>query len=186
MIHTNNLIKVADDIWCIDEYHPFCRGITPNDFDKAIMNIKDYEADDWKVRNQKKAENFFLNKLEDIIDTDYQSDIVVCYIPPSKANAKSHIGNIASRLCNRLGLIDGTDCLVRTHTINQAHISGDRSAGRQKNSLAIKNKHLLKNASVLLLDDVITSGNSMRDVMDMLINAGASEIIGLGMGITTH
>ncbi|WP_440977679.1 phosphoribosyltransferase [Sedimentibacter sp. LTW-03] len=187
MIYYDMVTWLTDNVGYIREYHPYWSNIGyQDDFDKKIMDLKGYEIEDWKVKKQKQAEKYFYNELQSIINFDYNRDILLCYIPRSKSNATSHIGNIAKKLCENHNhkLIDGTECFYRKHDLPEAHIHGERTPGRHKKSIEIINENLINNAHVLLLDDVITSGDTMGEFIDMLIRAGAKKIVGLGMGLS--
>ncbi len=183
MLLFNSLRCASKGIWYIRDYHPYNSG-KQDEFDRMIMNLKNYESEGWKQRKQKEAENHFFERLTKIINTNYPAKILVCYIPRSSVGAESHIGNVAKRLCLTMDLIDGTECLYRICNITTAHTTGIRNDGRHLRSIQIKNKHLIRNSSVLLLDDVITTGQSMSECGMLLLNEGAKEVIGLGMGLT--
>lgn len=181
-----NAIQLDTNIYYFIDYNPFYRvEAAPSYTDKKIMDLKNYDEEDWKIRKQNEAENYFLVLLQENIKLGFSEEIAVCYIPRSEINCESHIGKIAKKLCASNSFVDATNCIKRIKNIDVAHLNTVNREGRQKDSIDIKNIRLLKNATILLLDDVISSGHTMNEIIDMLIDIGAARVIGIGMGKTT-
>lgn len=176
--------QLRNNIYFLREYHPFSDN-KQDDFDRKIMNIKNYDTEDWKVKTQRQAEDYFYHELVNHLK-NCTPDLVLCYIPRSKVGATSHMQNITKRLCAQFNYIDGTDCLFRFKNISSAHNTGYRQPGRHLNSIILHNPEIIKGAKIVLLDDVITTGDSMDECMQILNQAHPQKIIGIGMGYTTH
>lgn len=188
VVHT--LFKFEEDIFYLSEYHPYHSSEIITDIDRKIMDLKNYDQEDWKVEKQEAAEDFFYKKLAYIInsniDTHILKKLVVCRVPRSEKNTENHIFNIAQRLCSELRLIDGTKCLIRFTSIQPAHNSGIRTSGRHLKSIVVNNPDIIKNSYILLLDDVITEGKAFEECKSLLLNAGAKEVTCIAMGRTTY
>jgi predicted amidophosphoribosyltransferase len=77
--------------------------------------------------------------------------------------------------------------LVRRHTsIQKLARGGNRNLHIHLDSIDIAAPNLVVGKAVLLLDDIATSGNSMIACQQRLLEAGASEVLGLVIGQTTH
>lgn len=174
----------VDSVYYLGEYMPFSHSHSPNDFDRKVMNIKNYEEEDWKVRKQIEAINYFTNILKTIVI----KDCVVCRIPRSESGShENHICTIARNLSRAKEYItDGTHCLNRFKTIQTAHISGIHSKEDHLRSLRVINPEIVKGKDILLLDDVITFGASMSACFELLEKVGAKSIVGLGMGLSNR
>jgi predicted amidophosphoribosyltransferase len=53
-------------------------------------------------------------------------------------------------------------------------------------SIKVVKPDLIKGRRVLLLDDVKTSGNSLIACKELLLKAGAKEVVMVALGRTTH
>ncbi len=181
-LHKFNNIE-GYDIFYFEEYIPRSHGSNPRTFDKQIMNLKDYtNNEEWKVRNQEKAEKFFIDRIMRVDLSDFD---LICRIPRSKVKKhQSHIGNIATRVSQLTEKHIATDYLVRFKDVGEAHTTGVRSYDNSINSIKIKDENLVKGKFILLLDDVTTSGNSMKACIDILQKSGAKKVVGLAMGKT--
>lgn len=76
-------------------------------------------------------------------------------------------------LCNNLIKIKWTK--------EQSHSNKIDRMINLKNSFQIKNANLIEGKKLLLVDDIITTGSTMKECSKVLINAGAKEIIGLAL-----
>ena len=50
-----------------------------------------------------------------------------------------------------------------------------------ENSFIIKDKEEVTNKKILLVDDIITTGSTMKECSKLLVNAGAKEVVGLAL-----
>lgn len=124
---------------------------------------------------------------------DYMSDKVktataIAVVPSSDASKgpNSGVHALADRLCDKLGLTNAGACLVRHTSIAKKATGGDRSIEVDLNSIRVEDNSLIKDQSVLLLDDVTTSGNSLLACRRLLLKAGAKEVKMVALGRTTH
>ena len=61
-------------------------------------------------------------------------------------------------------------------TAQQAGLSREERMRNLKNAFALKNNISVKGRSILLLDDVLTTGNTLQEASRMLLQAGAAEL----------
>jgi predicted amidophosphoribosyltransferase len=130
------------------------------------------------------AIQFFTNEL--IKKLNNLNDFTLCVVPPHEANNSiSGIKLISQILSQQKGGIDGTECVKRRFTIEPQHNSQSRlSIFELKNSLTIKEENLIKGKKVLLLDDISTTGNSLKATHDLLLQMGAEFVICIVLGRT--
>ena len=85
--------------------------------------------------------------------------------------------------------VDLTQALIQTRMKprKQRHCRTD--AQRRENIhgvYAVQNKGMIKNKNVILLDDVVTSGSTMKECAKKLFEAGARAVIGIALAKTVR
>jgi hypothetical protein len=80
---------------------------------------------------------------------------------------------------------NGTDVLVRTKTVTPKHLGGIRGdINYEMESLYVQDADLIRGKEVLLLDDVTTSGASLKAGKELLLRAGAKLVVPFALGET--
>jgi predicted amidophosphoribosyltransferase len=113
----------------------------------------------------------------------------VCLVVPSSTAGRHSDGLCAilervAKQDNRLKL--QATCLRRHTTIPKLSRGGAREVEVHLNSIDIPLPALVSGKAVLLLDDISTSGNSMVACRQLLLQAGATTVMALAIGKTTH
>lgn len=181
-LNTDLMYEFDEDIYYFDDYVPFSHGQQVSGFDKKIMDLKDYSTVDWKVNKQGESRRYFLRLLGNVFRENI-TDVVICRIPRSKMHVQeNHIYTICKDLCSQRDIIDGTKVLQRIADVDVAHLNGTRNMEKHLASIAVRNKELIRNKKVILVDDVITSGSTMYACKQLLLGAGARRVIGMAMG----
>jgi predicted amidophosphoribosyltransferase len=91
---------------------------------------------------------------------------------------------LAKQVASKIGAADGRDFLRRTVKIPKLAHGGDRSVQVHLNSLVAEQPHRYKGGRVLVIDDIMTSGNSFVAARRLLLDAGAEEVICVALGRT--
>jgi ComF family protein len=113
-----------------------------------------------------------------------QSEYILIPIPLDKRRLKSRGFNqaeeIAKELSSFLTIPLIADCLIKTkETIPQVELRAEKRRENIKGVFLVKNKNLIKDKKILLVDDVYTTGSTMEEAARVLKIAGAKEIIGI-------
>lgn len=104
-------------------------------------------------------------------------DTVAMYIPSSTKGVFSNCGKVVSNVASQIPwLVDGTSSIIRTETISSAHTNNAvrKDIYRQENTLDITMD--IKGKNIILFDDRCTSGNSARQVINLLYKLGAAKV----------
>jgi len=87
---------------------------------------------------------------------------------------------IAKELTNYLKIPLINDCLIKIReTPTQMELSGEERKENIKGVFLVKNKDLIQNKKILLVDDVYTTGSTMEECARILKEAGAKEVVGM-------
>ena len=97
--------------------------------------------------------------------------------------APSGIRTIAKRLCSH-PIIDGTEVISRAFEMPKKAIGGSRDLQAEIESLTVRNKSTVKGRQVLLLDDVTTTGTSLKAGKYLIERAGAKIVALLALAET--
>ena len=174
----------CNEIISLLKYHPYrvntIYGIKNNPFfDKTSGYMLDLKKGDPKMIKD-------LHKnLKSVLGTGFAISIVPSHIEKS-CNDNSPLSIVAKKLVKSNNLIDATNCLIRTKKIDKLSNGGNRSCSVHYNSICVKYPSIISNKSVLLLDDITTTGNSLNACKQLLLEAGASEVCMLAVAKTVN
>ena len=107
---------------------------------------------------------------------------LVCIPASSQAKTKARYEEFSSRLCKELGMINAYSHITVTEERLERHLGGT-STDTDKLSF---DKDFFKGKYVLLFDDVITRGDSMKTFKRKMESLGATVVGGLCLGRTKH
>jgi predicted amidophosphoribosyltransferase len=130
--------------------------------------------------------NYAVEKILPLLRMTIRNDIeiIICVIPSSnKGLEETSIRKIAKNICG-INRLDGTSCLVRKYTVPKKHLNGKRNISDEKKSISVENKHIIKDKIIVLLDDITTTGTSMKACTELLLEADAKKVFGLAIAQT--
>lgn len=139
-------------------------------FSGKILDLKD--------KKQQGVDYFFAN-----LDEALPSDVSICVIPSHKASSSNESG--IAMLARKLAINGRNDCvngIIRTRTIKKKAHGGERSLETERSSIALSESVDIKGKTVILLDDVSTTGTSMRAGAELLKRHGAYQVIKIVLG----
>lgn len=138
------------------------------------------------LKNRKApALNYFHGFLVEKLAAD-RFDVIAVVPSHDPANTESGARDLALRLVASRGLGDATSCLVRHTKIEKLAAGGSRALSIHLNSIEVANAEAIEGQRVLLLDDVMTSGNSLVAGRRLLLNAGAAGVRCIALAKTTY
>ncbi len=140
-----------------------------------IMDIK---------KSREAGLRYFEKIFAEIIKKPYFAIAVVPSHDPASVRSGLHI--LVSRINKNIGAVDGGDYLIRTKKIEKLATGGNRALSIHLDSMAANNAARFKNRRIMLLDDVLTSGNSMVAGRKVLLEAGAGDVTCIALSQTTY
>lgn len=177
MIFTEERLEGSNATGYIAEYYRYKIGGEKNPkwntFCGLILDLK-----------EKKASGllYFFRRVNPLI----AKDVVICTVPSSDPeNTQTGIRLLALQLCSA-GRLDGTACLVRTRKLEKASRGGPRSVDLHLETIQVSHEHIIRGAEVLLLDDVTTTGASIKACEQLLLAAGAGVVKTFALARTGH
>lgn len=125
----------------------------------------------------------YLDKIKGKIDL---KDIVIIPVPLHKRKFNQRGYNqselIASEISGYLNIGIINDCLLKIKsTKDQAKLEENKRFGNLKGVFLCAKPWLATGKKILLLDDVYTTGETMKECAKVLKEAGAKEVIGLAI-----
>lgn len=157
---------------------------------KAIWELKYYHR---RYLGKKLGQILYEFLIEDISDIRAMSlgrKIFVIPVPISKRKIKLRGYNqskmIAEGFCssNNENIFELRDNIIykKIETIPQAKISNrGKRLKNIKNTFGIKKQGLLEGRTVILIDDVITTGATMKEIIKILKKAKTKKVIGMAI-----
>jgi hypoxanthine phosphoribosyltransferase len=149
------------------------------------FNFTQYSSGIWDL---KKCEPSTIEAFTQYIASNLGNDFDCLAVVPSHHYGidNSGIKALSKEISRRKKLVDTTSCLIRHKAIERLATGGNRNIETHLTSIKVVNKELIEGKKVLLLDDVSTTGNSLKACKQLLIQAGAKTVKSFVLGKTTR
>ena len=171
-------------VYCHRPYHPWeVMGQRNPRFRRAtdgrLLDFKDQEGDGIK--------NGVADFHEVLAKLDLPKGMILVVMPGHEA-AASNGGRPLAFAVQKLvegddRFVDGTDVLLRGKSVPKRATSNERAINSHVASLKVKPPQL-RGATVVVLDDTASTGNSMDGARQVLLKAGAKRVAGVALGRT--
>jgi len=151
-----------------EQYHPkyVCRAPNPlhDDLSRMLLGMKEF--------NQA-----FIRYFADQLNGWLPGEVVICTAPSSNPaihhNGISQVGQILACHYNR---VDGTHVLRRCVDTRNVQ-RNTRTMRTHLNSIEVIDPNLIRDRTVVMLDDVTTHGHTLRACGGLLYEAGATRVL---------
>ena len=157
---------------------------------KVIWNLKYYHR---SYLGQKLGETLYNELLEDISDIQIYTaghPIWVIPVPISKSKTKIRGYNQAKKIavgfCSKgdkqIFNLKNNIIIKKVETIPQARITNrSRRLKNIQGAFKIKNSNEIKGKTIIVIDDVTTTGGTISEIINILKKAGAKKVIGFAV-----
>ncbi len=130
-------------------------------------------------RGRKWARERFTRWLDPLL----ASDIAVAVVPSHDPyQIDTPICSLARELAAIGERADATGVLVRQTRIARIVFGGPSTPALHRETIRVELPHLVAGKAVLLLDDIVKSGNSLRACRDLLYESGAGVVQAVALG----
>lgn len=120
-----------------------------------------------------------------IINPSIKNNIAIACVPShDPQNVDSGVRILARKLASYGNRVDATSCLFRHTKISKLATGGTREKEVHLNSISATNIHLIRDRTVIIIDDVTTSNNSLKACQEILLKSGASNVHCLALAQT--
>ena len=163
--------------------------VNPYIYYKELISIFQYKGIirdkilDYKFNEKSylyKTFTFFLLKNKKVFEKIKSYDTIIP-VPISKKRKKERGYNqsllIAREISKKVEINLQEKCLVKTkNTIEQSKLNKEEREKNVQNVYELKNREILRNKNVLLLDDIYTTGNTVNSCCKILNEANPNKI----------
>lgn len=158
--------------------------------DKAVKQLI------WSLKYKRKKESaktlaevlheYLLEEIGDLELFEDFTDPLLIPIPLSKQRLRERGYNqtelIAVELSKNNVYKLNTKCLIRIkNTESQTTKNKEERMENLKNAFAVRNKDLIQNKNIILLDDVVTTGSTLKEAKETLLKNGAKNVLAIAV-----
>ncbi len=130
-------------------------------------------------RSRKWALKKFVEELDALLAPEITLVVVPGHTPFGDDPPLCELGRA---LCVESGRIDGTGVLRRTEKIKRISYGGPSYRQLHRATIEVRETELLESRPILLLDDIVRTGASLRACRELLYENGASKVQALALG----
>jgi predicted amidophosphoribosyltransferase len=119
------------------------------------------------------AVEYFADWVKEVVP----AGAVIVPVPSARAGREDYgLAMLAARVAREVGVVDGTDCLFRFESIPKLTGGGARCERIHFDSIEVRHAEKFVGRQVVLLDDVVTTGATIRACKFLLLNEGAAAV----------
>jgi len=182
--HWNRLIPLPCTIWALGEYHP-----ERDQKGNLIVNRGNHTHHILRLKKEGPSDvlNYFYEKLDKIL----AEESTIAMIPSSIPSSLNHgLKDVIRRLAQNRR-VDSSSSLLRHQPILPSQSASyyrlnREDINRHLDSIKVIDSSLIWYRVVLLMDDIATTGTSFMGCRKLLLDAGASEVVCLALGVTAR
>lgn len=169
----NNLNISEDIIYYLHTYIPYRNrhNIEESNNSYNIIQFKYGNLFAIEYYRNKLVNHKFFKKL-----SQCENMCISCIPPHNPYKKDTSMYELGRILCEDMGFINAIKCCNRVKFINKLSNGGCRDKEVHLNSIKIIDKEIISNKSILLIDDITTTGNSMNACQELLKQNGAKNV----------
>lgn len=172
------------DVYCLRDYNPYrFQGELNPAFTRADGRLLDFKEN---------LDPGIAAAVEDfqkaLAQLDLPNGTLLAIVPGHEART-SNDGRPLARavkaiVANDARYVASVDLLIRAKSVQKKTDGGSRGMAVDLNSITVTNPQSLTGATVVVLDDTVTTGGSLKAARVLLKSAGASKVAAVAIGRT--
>lgn len=177
--------KMGNNLYCVkrqDNFFFYLNNYFPN---RDWQNHRDSEFSDRMIGlkgNQAEDVQWYADRLSSVLSRDF----VVVVVPPSQIDKDAPMSDLIDLISMDHNILNASACLRRTKTIKKLAEGNNRAVSVHLDSIEFEHPELLDGKNVLLLDDIMSTGNSLLACEQIIKkHAKPTAILKLALGKTT-
>ena len=178
-LKSNNLYCVAkkkEFFFYLNNYFPNrdWQNHRDSEFSGRIIGLKGNQIEDLQ---------WYADKLSSVLSGNF----VAVAVPSSQKGKKSPMSDLVDLLSAKHHITNASSCLRRVKSIKKLARGNNRDVSVHLGSISIESPELLDGKNILLLDDIISTGNSLRACEQIIRKySNPSTILKFALGKTTE
>lgn len=175
------MFEDSNNIYYLQDYEPYrVQGEINPYFNKSTGGyLLDFK--EGKLFAIERYFNLLKQELELISDEKFY---VTCVPSSRTGEVGDGLSELINLLCKEYSWINICGCLHRDYNINKLATGGERSKDIHKKSISLLNPERVKGRTILLIDDITTTGNSLITCRDILFENGVEGVLTIALGKT--
>lgn len=175
-----------NNLYCVtkkNEFFFYLNNYFPN---RDWQNHRNSEFSDRIIGlkgNQMEDVQWYADKLSSVLSGNF----VAVVVPSSQAGKQSPMSDLVDLLSAKHHITNASRCLRRVKSIKKLARGNNRAVSVHLDSISIESPELLDGKNILLLDDIISTGNSLRACEQIIRKySKPATILKFALGKTTE
>lgn len=154
-------------------------------FCDGYAKTRDVRFGEW-VLALKKGNSRAIEGFARLLGRELGNGVAFCVVPSHRASGRNMSGIArAVRKAAANGRVDAVDALIRVRTVDELSVGGCRERKVHYGSIVYNDRIDLSGMTVILIDDITTSGNSLAACRDIFLrDSGASRCVMVALAQT--
>ena len=151
----------------------YCAGVYSKNLQKLIRGLKYHNQRELAYYLAKFMFQYWLSVTD---DTDFQVVPVPIYYKRKKKRKYNHMELVGTELCRLGGYSYNPELITRIKDTKPQYKLSKKERFNNLNNAFKVDKSKLQSGKILIIDDIITTGNTLGECSGMLVKSGCSSV----------
>ena len=159
----------------IDGINIYCAGIYNKELQKLIRGLKYHRQKDLAYYQAKFMYDYFINL--DLQNKDFEIIAVPLHLKRIKQRKYNHMELVAEEFSKLSGYICNFDLIKRIKDTKPQYKLNRKQRLENLSGAFVVNKEFYKGKTILILDDICTTGSTFEEMIQELVKSGINNIV---------